>query len=342
MFKRLLIPVIVALLVIGLMTTLTVTAQTPTPIPTLTPIPSATNIPLPTTFYLTTVEPSATPGCPPPLPLVPGATAYVRGGVYVRSEASDSSPWVNYYTEAVTVTIVEGPVCYNQRYNWWRVRGPGNDGWVAEGRPGFYLMSVGALPSGSTCDASAALAVGIQTLALRDLNVHQTASLDGLVLTVAPQNALLTVLEGPTCAEGYNWWKISVTVVNVVYTGWVADGQPGGEDYLVSLAASVPTPVCYSPTDLVVGGQGYVNYDDHTPKNLRAAPDENAELIATLFDGIGFEVIGGPACSGGLNWWEIRILSRPDVSGWIAEGGPGNIWLTPLRDDINPIPPVVQ
>lgn len=331
MFKRVLILLLLLIAALGLFTNMT-TAQT---VPTATPIFTA--VASPTVYYLTTPLPSPTPGCAAPLGLVAGATAYVRGGVYVRSQPSASSPWVNYYTEAVTVTIVDGPVCDGSRYNWWQVRGPGNDGWVAEGTPAEYFMSVGALPGGTTCGASVSLTVGEQSLTLRDLRVHDSPSEAGLVLTVAPINTQITVLEGPRCAEEYNWWRIRVTVVNVVYTGWVADGEPDGEDYLISLAASVPTPVCYSPLNLAIGSQAYVDYDDKKPKNLRAAPDLESELIATLLDGIGFEVIGGPACADALNWWQIRILSRPDVTGWLAEGGPGNYWISPIKIDDRPL-----
>ena len=52
-------------------------------------------------------------------------------------------------------------------------------------------------------------------------------------------------------------------------------------------------------------------------------------LIATLIDGIGFEILGAPICADGYNWWPVRILSRPDVQGWFAEGGPINYWITP-------------
>lgn len=329
MVKRLLILLLPMLLLLGLLTNLTTNAQTA--------VPTVTVVASPTVYYLTTPLPSPTPGCPTPLGLVVGATAYVRGGVYVRSQPSISSPWVNYYTQAATVTIVDGPVCDGSRYNWWQIRGPGNDGWVAEGTPAEYFMSVGELPSGTTCGTSAKLVVGEQSLTLRDLRVHDSPSEDGLVLTVAPINTQITVLEGPRCAEEFNWWRIRVTVVNVVYTGWVADGQPDGEDYLISLAAAVPTPTCYSPLDLAIGSQAYVDYDDKTPKNLRAAPDLDAELIASLLDGIGFEVIGGPACSDALNWWQIRILSRPDVTGWLAEGGPGNYWISPIKIDDRPL-----
>jgi len=97
MFKRRFIPL--SLLLIALLAGLTslVSAQTatPTPIPTLTPLGFVVTV-APTTFYVTTLTPTPTPGCAAPLPMVKGQTAYVSGGLYVRNEPSESSPWVNY------------------------------------------------------------------------------------------------------------------------------------------------------------------------------------------------------------------------------------------------------
>jgi hypothetical protein len=115
--------------------------------------------------------------------------------------------------------------------------------------------------------------------------------------------------------------------LGVEYTGWVADRQPGGNDWMIA-EDTLNAPVCAPPLALAVGAHAFVNYTDHTPKSLRTGPSTNAELIASLLDGIGFEIIGGPFCAEGYNWWQVRILSRPDVSGWLSEGGPASYWIT--------------
>jgi hypothetical protein len=336
-------PISVALAALLFLLTLTVgmaLAQVPTATPTPSPLPPPSASPGPTTFFVTTLVPSTTPGCAAPLPLSVDALAYVRGGVYVRNEPNGSSPWVNYYEQSVVVRITGGPVCDGVRYNWWQVRGPGNDGWVAEGSPTNYLMSFAAPPGGGTpCNPPAALTIGERTRLLNDLNVHEIASQSGLVLTVASTGSLADVLEGPVCADGVNYWRVRVTVVNVSYTGWVADASADGTPWLQD-EFFLATPVCVPPLPLSIGGRGYVNYRGNSPKSLRSAPSINAGLIASLLDGIGFEIIGGPVCAAdGMNWWQVRILSRPDVTGWIAEGGPGNYWISPGDDSLHPIPP---
>jgi hypothetical protein len=311
-------------------------AQTPTPTPivVVTVPPVTVGPPTPTVFYVGTpqVQLSATPGCAAPLPIQDGQTAYVRGGMYLRSGPGLSNPITNYYTAPTIVTVVGSPVCDGTRYNWWRVRGPGMDGWVAEGSPGRYWVEAGPPLVGATCSAAAALVIGEDALLLRDVNVREQPAESGLVLTVASAGGNVRVLDGPRCANGRQWWQVSVTVLDVLYTGWMADGQAaGGEDYLISEAA-LNASVCSVPLRFAAGMRGYVNYHDGVPKSLRSAPTLQAELVATLLDGIGFEVVGGPVCADDYNWWQVQILSRPDVTGWIAEGGPANYWIT--REEI--------
>ncbi len=319
-------------------------SPTPTRTPTVTPIPSVT--PLPTATFTPSLTPSltplvlgnplptpvltTTPGCPAPLGLVIGGVGYVRGGVNVRAQPSASSAQVNYTTQNTIVTVLEGPVC-DGIYNWWRVELPGNGGWIAEGRPGRYWIYGAAAPAGTpVCSSPLGFSLGSRVELLYGLRVRDRAALDGLVLTVAPAGSVVDILEGPACNQGYNWWRVQVTVLGLTYHGWVAEGERGNGDTYMQPENFQPTPVCAPPLGLAVGMRAYVDYPvGETPKNLRAAPGLNAELIATLIDGIGFEIMGTPLCADGFNWWPIRILSRPDVQGWFAEGGPLNYWITP-------------
>ncbi|MCB9454449.1 MAG: SH3 domain-containing protein [Anaerolineaceae bacterium] len=282
----------------------------------------AQETPTPAPIFVFTPVPSPTPGCAAPLSLTTGMTAYVRAGTYVRYGPDASSPYVNYYAEAVTVTITGGPVC-DQNYNWWQVRGPGDDGWVAEGRPGAYWITPAGGGAAVVCGTSEVFTPGEKSRLLAGLRVRAEAGLSGLVLTVAPQGALVDILAGPVCANGYNWWQIQVPVVGVSYTGWVAEGQPGGATWL---GPEVEPEVCAPPLPMHLGTQGYVNYKDMSPKHLRTGPTLSAATIVRLLDGIGFEVIGGPVCTDSYNWWQVRILTT-DVTGWLAEGGPPNYWI---------------
>jgi hypothetical protein len=282
----------------------------------------AQETPTATPIYVFTPVPSPTPGCAAPLSMTVGDTAYVRAGTYVRYGPDASSPYVNYYAEAVSVTITGGPVC-DQYYNWWQVSGPGNNGWVAEGKPGAYYVTPAGSSTANTCGTPQSFVPGEQSLLRTGLRVRAEAGLSGLVLTVAPQGALVDIVAGPVCANGYNWWQIRVTVVEVLYTGWVAEGAPDGTTWL---GPETEPSVCAPALPMDVGMQGYVQYTDLNPKHLRTAPALNAASIVRLLDGIGFEVVGGPVCADTYNWWQVRILTT-NVTGWLAEGGPPNYWI---------------
>ena len=291
--KLILFPALLSMLALA---TSVVLAQTATP----SPIPPPSVTPGPTVYYVGTAATTPTPGCAAPLAFAVDSLVYVSGGVYVRTEPTGSSPWVNYYEQSTVVRITGTPVCDGVHWNWWPVRGPGNDGWVAEGDPiNGYWMQLAAPPEGVTpCNPPADLNIGKRALVLNDVNLHDAANMDGLVLTVVPSGSFVNVLEGPVCANGYNYWRVQAVVVNVLYTGWVADGQTDGTPWLQD-EFFLATPVCAPPMRLSVGSQAYVNYKGNSPKNLRTAPSINAALVATLLDGIGFEVIGGPVCGQG-------------------------------------------
>ena len=57
----------------------------------------------------------------------------------MRNLPTLSGALVNYFIEAVSLTLTDGPVCADG-YNWWHVTGSGQPGWVVEGKPGRYLM----------------------------------------------------------------------------------------------------------------------------------------------------------------------------------------------------------
>jgi hypothetical protein len=333
MRNRVLLPALalLALLIAGLIGTVTGGARAQLATPTLfgTPFITPTIFASPTFFIVTTAIPSPTPGCAAPLALQAGQQAFVRGGIFVRTAPSESAPYVNYYAESVTVTIAEGPVCDGRLFNWWRVRGPGQDGWIAEGIPGRYFI-YGSVPV-SDCAVPGTVVVGQEARILNGARVREQPNASALVLTVAPFDALVEVLEGPVCADDLNWWRIRVTVLDFTYEGWAADAESGGTPLMIDETARNAS-VCLSPLPLTVGGRAYVDYRDQELKNLRAAPSADAELVASLLDGIALDVIGGPFCSEGLNWWQVRVVPRPEVTGWIAEGGNGpDAWLAPAR-----------
>jgi len=76
---------------------------------------------------------------------------------------------------------------------------------------------------------------------------------------------------------------------------------------------------------LVVEGVGRVLPGDSN--NVRGQPSRGAELIGAIPGGTAFNVLEGPVCADGLNWWRVET---DDITGWTVEGADGEYWIEPL------------
>lgn len=319
-------PIFPLILFALLLMTVPVIAQTATPTALPAPSPTftlaATQQPFPTPIRTLTATPFRPLVCPTPGALKPGDFVFLRPGVYVRNLPTLSGGQVNYFAESVTLTILEGPVCADG-YNWWHVEAPGNDGWVAEvGPDGRLFLFPAPTPTGIYCSTPVALQVGGKVRLITGSRVREQPNLDALVLHVAPSDILLDIIDGPACGNGINWWKVRVNFQSVTFDGWIAEGL--NDNYFVEPEIITATPAPCNPLmrRLDIGERGYLRFDPNTgPKNLRTDPNLSAPVVVTLLDGIAFEIIGGPVCFDNFNWWQVSILSRPDVTGWLADSG---------------------
>lgn len=287
--------------------------------------------------------------CYPPLPLEIGQVIYIEPGVNIRSAADGSSPivWNTSYnnrdqdgrtidpTFDLQAYVLAGPVC-TLGQNWWQVRLPGNDGWVAEGRPddgSGYLLRIPGVDSDAICQSPYGLQAGDVADLLLNARVRTEPDVNALVRTIAPAGTPVEVIAGPRCLDRVNWWQVRVNVAGVTYSGWMAEGLDG---IVWLLPADLPSyedgTLCGAPLDLPLGSVAYVDSFDGYPHNLRAAPGTNAPIVEELIDGVSFEMIGGPACRNNLNWWQVRLLAPTPLEGWIAEGSTGvGYWISRLN-----------
>jgi hypothetical protein len=311
----------ILLILSGLVLMLLPAAAQQTPNPTFTPFPTVTYIPT------ITYGPSYTPqGCFPSLLFSVGQRVVLDPGVNVRNIPSLSGGIVNYYTEEVVLTITDGPACENG-YNWWRVAGVGNPGWVIEGRPQRYFLApaVGTPDPSLLCYPPLNFTAGDRARTVTGVRVHTRAELDALVIHVVPLGTLVTLLEGPICANGLNWWQARIPFGNTTIEGWVAEGYPDNHWLETEFATPTPTPYCPRPLRLAHGTRVGIVYHDAVARFLRSAPARSAPVVERLIGGVALELIGGPVCADGYNWWQARIVTT-DVVGWVAEGRPGAYW----------------
>ncbi len=274
-------------------------------------------------------------GCGTPLDLVPSQQINTRPGINIRNQPSLSGGIVNYLDASITYRVEGGPVCADG-VNWWQVRGPVNfnPGWVAEKESpdGRYLIFALPLEQASECSEPLNLVPGSQMPLLNGVRIRQEANLSGLVLTVAPTGEVVTIIDGPACNEDINWWLVQVPFQGLIIQGWMAQGYPE-RDFLPDPNPIPADQICGPALPLDIGDRAAVNVSDFKPKNLRTAPGTYSPIMFKLIEGVAFDIIAGPVCASNLNWWQARIVTRPDVVGWISEGGPGNYAISRFTQD---------
>jgi hypothetical protein len=331
----------------------------PTDAPTATPtLPRALTPGEPISATDPTVAPNA---CYEPLSIDIGQVIYIKPGVNIRNEPTQSSAIVwntiydNYVTPTATqepdelpivrnpplswpVTVQDGPVC-NQGYNWWYVAGREEPGWVAEGRPdepGYYLIVPGAAPA--PCQPRYNLEVGDTAELVLNARVRAQPDPTALVRTIAQAGNPVEIIGGPECVGDFLWWQVRVSVAGATYTGWMAEGSDDAVLTYYLLPSDLPSAedgtLCARPLPFVVGQRGQMEFRGTDAKALRAAPGTDEPLLFSLVDGVPFVIAGGPVCADNLNWWKIQILASRPVLGWVAEGSPGvGYWIDVLNPD---------
>lgn len=132
----------------------------------------------------------------------------------------------------------------------------------------------------------------------------------------------VTVVEGPTAAENFTWWRVDDGQGNV---GWVADGD--NETVWLSPQLGDPQPVNRAPN---VGDRVTVTMPDNGQLSVRAAPGTEAALITRVNAGEQLTIINGPQQVGGFTWYRVRS-DNGSVEGWAAAGDGETRWLSPLE-----------
>lgn len=274
-------------------------------------------------------------GCDEPLALSPGVRINTRPGINIRNLPTISGGIAEYLENSITFRVQEGPVCADG-INWWRVRGPVNfnPGWVAEreAKGGRFLIFRADPDPATLCPEPLNFVPGSQFPLLNDVRIRREPTLGGLVLHVAEQGVTATIIDGPRCFEEINWWLVQVPYRDLILQGWMAEGR-FGDTFILDPDLPPPDQICGPALRLPIGSRAAVNVSDFRPKHLRSAPGLSSPVMFALIEGIPFDVLAGPVCADNLNWWQIQIVSRPEVIGWLSEGGPGNYAIRRFTQD---------
>ena len=154
------------------------------------------------------------------------------------------------------------------------------------------------------------------------LNLRSAPSASGQLLTRLATGLLVDVLEGPTVAEDFTWWKLDDQQGNI---GWAADGD--GETVWISPQVGEARPVNRDPK---VGDLIQVTTQTGQFLTVRAQPGTDAAVLARVDAGRRFSVLGGPQTANGFTWFQIRA-DDGSLEGWAAVGDGTTRWISPLE-----------
>ncbi len=152
-----------------------------------------------------------------------------------------------------------------------------------------------------TAGPNANFAVGDQVVVFDGpINLRTAAGTSAGIVESVPQEALLTILSGPTAANGYAWYQAQTAAGA---SGWVA------ADFIEKV--DQPNP---SPTGAFAVGDRAVVTDG--PANLRSAAGTGNSVVAVLKTGDTLTITGGPSAAEGYTWY--RATTESGSSGWVA------------------------
>ena len=124
------------------------------------------------------------------------------------------------------VAVLEGPQQAGD-FTWWRVQSAGNTGWVVESADGIRVLQPFGVLVAPTIDptstAPQTLAVGgfaVVTTDGNNLNARRQPSTNANVVKILRTSERVSIIGGPTRAEGFIWWQVRTEQG----TAWVAEG----------------------------------------------------------------------------------------------------------------------
>lgn len=168
--------------------------------------------------------------CETPLTLVPGERFGITNNVRMRQTPTRTGRTITVIPFEARVVVLEGPVCA-EGINWWKVRAVvvnvTYDGWIAEAIPQDDPFII--VPTSPPCRAPLNLDIGEQARVIysdtQPKRLRAAPTTNGTVITELISQVPLVILDGPVCADTYNWWRVRV-LASTPIEGWLAEGGP--------------------------------------------------------------------------------------------------------------------
>jgi WD40 repeat protein len=211
-----------------------------------------------------------TTNCPTPRLTVGGEGRVTEGTANrVRDKASRSGKEVAQIPGGGVFSVLAGPTC-SEGFLWWQVEYKGVTGWTVEGNAsGYFVEPVNAqgvtatlavslttsagdaqpCPAGTVKQPRLVVGMQGQVNSTTPSRLRDKPTTKGQEVTQIKGRGLFTVLAGPVCGDGLNWWKVDYNGA----TGWTAEGS--ADEYFLDPVAATATPTAthtatptYTPT----------------------------------------------------------------------------------------------
>ncbi len=154
-------------------------------------------------------------------------------------------------------------------------------------------------------------------------NIRNDPSLNADFILSLYSGDLVSISDGPVCADGFRWWFIQG---EGGFGGWTVEGSLDGDPWLIPLPQSPMVNICPLPPRLGRGVTGIVLPGD--PNALRDGPDANGTtVIGSIPGGATFTTTGTSLCgTDGRRWYPVDYNG---TLGWTAEGEGETYWIAP-------------
>ncbi len=154
-------------------------------------------------------------------------------------------------------------------------------------------------------------------------NLRNSPSVNADFVASLYSGDLVSIADGPVCADGLRWWFITG---GGGFGGWTAEGSIDGDAWLIALPPSSMVNDCPLPPRLSRGVRGIVLPGEANA--LRDGPDANGtNVIGSIPAGGVFTTTGTSLCgTDGRRWYPVNYNG---TLGWTAEGEGSTYWVAP-------------
>jgi len=221
--------------------------------------------------------------------------------IRIRAGAGTDEKQVGEAHEGDIVTVVAGPRKDDDGRTWYKVEAPDSTGWMSAS----YLKAYEGKSQPAKSTTKITGSARVTNTDGDPLNVRSEPSRDSKIVGTLPADTVVSVKAGPvTDKEGIAWYQISASGVS----GWAM------AQYLAQASAPAQSTSKAAPATPRLSGFARVANTDGDHLNVRAEPNRNSRVVATLAPNTSVAIKAGPVSDKeGQAWYQI---SANAVTGW--------------------------